>query len=215
MPFAAAPVPWHLLRHADALVSFDEHTIPRWTRKFHIGKGYVTTRNKYMRCEKLFTGFDLDSGRFLTVRGTPGNWACKNWPCRWSSRCLQQGRPRTLHALFDAGAGKSDAGVRALWDLAEQHRQPGRHAARLPLPAPAACLEATAQRLVRVGRGTRRVRRRPAEGSPPGRDATRSSRTRMRSKRCAPSSAGRSAPVPRRIAGIRCTRPARATRKTC
>jgi hypothetical protein len=26
-----------------------------------------------------------------------------------------------LHALFDAGAGKSDAGVRALWDLAEQH----------------------------------------------------------------------------------------------
>jgi hypothetical protein len=34
---------------------------------------------------------------------------------------LRQGRPRTLHALFDAGAGKSDAGVRALWDLAEQH----------------------------------------------------------------------------------------------
>jgi hypothetical protein len=34
---------------------------------------------------------------------------------------LRQGRPHTLHALFDAGAGKSDAGVRALWDLAEQH----------------------------------------------------------------------------------------------
>ena len=41
------------------MVSFDEHTIPRWTKKFRIGKGYVTTRNKYMRCEKLFTGFDL------------------------------------------------------------------------------------------------------------------------------------------------------------
>ena len=34
---------------------------------------------------------------------------------------MRQGRPRSLHALFDAGAGKSDAGVRALWDLAEQH----------------------------------------------------------------------------------------------
>jgi hypothetical protein len=34
---------------------------------------------------------------------------------------LRQGRPHRLHALFDAGAGKSDAGVRALWDLAEQH----------------------------------------------------------------------------------------------
>jgi hypothetical protein len=34
---------------------------------------------------------------------------------------LRHGRPRSLHTLFDAGAGKSDAGVRALWDLAEQH----------------------------------------------------------------------------------------------
>jgi hypothetical protein len=33
---------------------------------------------------------------------------------------LTQGRPRSLYALFDAGAGKSDAGVRALWDLVEQ-----------------------------------------------------------------------------------------------
>jgi len=36
---------------------------------------------------------------------------------------LQHGRPRSWHALFDAGAGKSDAGVRALWDLVEDHRK--------------------------------------------------------------------------------------------
>jgi hypothetical protein len=72
--FCRRTCPWHLLRHEHAMVSFDEHTIPRWTRKFHIGKGYVTTRNKYMRCEKLFTGYDLVSGRFLSVRATPGNW---------------------------------------------------------------------------------------------------------------------------------------------
>ena len=59
--FCRRTCPWHLLRNEDALVSFDEHTIPRWTRKFHIGKGYITTRNKYMRCEKLFTGYDLIS----------------------------------------------------------------------------------------------------------------------------------------------------------
>ena len=34
---------------------------------------------------------------------------------------LHQGQPDNLHALFDAGAGKSDAGVRALLDLAEQY----------------------------------------------------------------------------------------------
>ena len=57
--FCRRTCPWHLLDNDDALVSFDEHTIPRWTKKFHIRKGYVTTRNKYMRCEKLFTVYDL------------------------------------------------------------------------------------------------------------------------------------------------------------
>jgi hypothetical protein len=119
--FCRRTSPWHLLHHGDAMVSFDEHTIPRWTKKFHIGKGYATTRNKYMRCEKLFTGYDLVSGRFLTVRGTPGNGNLQDLAVPLVQQVLRQGRPRTLHALFDAGAGKSDAGVRALWDLAEQH----------------------------------------------------------------------------------------------
>ena len=119
--FCRRTCPWHLLQGEDAIVSFDEHTIPRWTRKFPIGKGYVTTRNKYMRCEKLFCGYDLVSGRFLNVRGTPGNWNLQDLAVPLLHEVLRLGRPRTLHALFDAGAGKSDAGVRALWDLAEQH----------------------------------------------------------------------------------------------
>jgi hypothetical protein len=120
--FCRRTCPWHLVRNQDTLVSFDEHTIPRWTKKFRIGKGYVTTRNKYMRCEKLFTGFDLCSGRFLTARATPGNWNLQDLAVPLVQQVLSRGRPRALHALFDAGAGKSDAGVRALWDLAEQHR---------------------------------------------------------------------------------------------
>jgi hypothetical protein len=119
--FCRRTCPWHLLHNEDALVSFDEHTIPRWTRKFRIGKGYITTRNKYMRCEKLFTGYDLASGRFLSVRATPGNCNLQELAVPLVQQVLRQGRPRSLCALFDAGAGKSDAGVRALWDLAEQH----------------------------------------------------------------------------------------------
>jgi hypothetical protein len=119
--FCRRTCPWHLLQSADARVSFDEHTVPRWTRKFHIGKGYVTTRNKYMRCEKLFTGYDLGSHRFLCVRGTPGKCSLQELAVPLVQQVLEHGQPRTLHALFDAGAGKSDAGVRALWDLAEQH----------------------------------------------------------------------------------------------
>lgn len=121
--FCRRTFPWHLLGRADALLSFDEHTIPRWTRKFHIGKGYVTTRNKYMRCEKLFTGYDLSSGRFVCLRATPGNCNLQELAMPLVEQVLREGRPRSLHALFDAGAGKSDAGVRALWDLTEQHRR--------------------------------------------------------------------------------------------
>jgi hypothetical protein len=37
--FCRRTCPWHLLRGADAIVSFDEHALPRWTRKFRIRKG--------------------------------------------------------------------------------------------------------------------------------------------------------------------------------
>jgi hypothetical protein len=121
--FCRRTCPWHLLRGADAVVSFDEHTIPRWTRKFRIRKGYVTTRNKYLRCEKLFYGYDVLAGRFLTVRGTPGDVGLADLAGPLVEQVLACSRPRSLHALFDAGAGKADADVRAWWDLAGRHRQ--------------------------------------------------------------------------------------------
>ena len=118
--FCRRSAPWHLVEGADVLCSYDEHTIPRWTRKFHIKKGYVTTRNKYMRCEKLFYTFDVLGGRYLSLRATPGDEGLSAWAVPLVRQTLARGRPAYLHALFDAGAGQSDAGVRALCDLAEQ-----------------------------------------------------------------------------------------------
>jgi hypothetical protein len=119
--FCRRTSPWHLIQGDMALVSYDEHTIPRWTHKFHIKKGYVTTRNKYMRCEKLFYAYDLASGRYLAVRATPGDWGLIDLAVPLTRQTLQRGQPEHLHALFDAGAGQSDAGVRALWDLAQEY----------------------------------------------------------------------------------------------
>ena len=119
--FCRRTSPWHLIEGESALVSYDEHTIPRWTHKFHIKKGYVTTRNKYMRCEKLFYTFDLGSSRYLSVRAAPGDWGLIDLAVPLLRQTLGRGRPEYVHALFDAGAGQADAGVRALWDLAEQH----------------------------------------------------------------------------------------------
>ena len=118
--FCRRTFPWQLIEHTDALVSYDEHTIPRWTRKFHIPKGYITTRNKYMRCEKLFYSYDVLQDRYLAVRATPGNWELRDVAVPSIKQVLRYGQPRTLHALFDAGAGKSDANVRDLWDLVDE-----------------------------------------------------------------------------------------------
>jgi hypothetical protein len=116
--FCRRTAPWDLLDRQDAVLSFDEHTVPRWTRKFRIRKGYVTTRNKHMRCEKLFYTYDVLAGRYLAVRGTPGDHGLADWAVPLTRQALARGQPRSLHALFDAGAGRSDADIRALWDLA-------------------------------------------------------------------------------------------------
>lgn len=110
---------WEQLQQQDLLMSFDEHSIPRWTKKFSIPKGYVTTRNKYMRCEKLYLGYEVRQGRFTTIKGTPGNIELRDVAGLLTRRVLRYGQPASMHALFDAGAGKSDADVRSLMDLAE------------------------------------------------------------------------------------------------
>ncbi len=156
--FCRRTCPWHLLHHEDALVSYDEHTIPRWTKKFHIGKGYITTRNKYMRCEKLFTGYDLISGRFLCVRGTPGNSNLQDLAVPWCNRCCVRAG-RSLHALFDAGARASRTRACGRWrDLvAEQH--PNLEVTLRAVATRTACaLEAIAQRTVRLSPRPGRVR---------------------------------------------------------
>ena len=119
--FCRRTFPWHLIEGQDALVSYDEHSLPRWTRKFHIKKGYITTRNKYMRCEKLFYSYDVLQDRYLALRATPGDWELRDVAVRSVQQVLRYGQPQTLHALFDAGAGKADANVRVLLDLADEH----------------------------------------------------------------------------------------------
>jgi hypothetical protein len=112
--------PWELLDGQEVWLSFDEHSIPRWTKKFSIPKGYVTTRNKYMRSEKLYYGYDVVQERFVTVKATPGKVQLRDVSDLFLRRVLRYGHPAALYALFDAGAGKSDADVRRLLTLADE-----------------------------------------------------------------------------------------------
>lgn len=121
--FCQRTSPWELIRKDCVITSYDEHTIPRWTQKFRIPKGYVTTRNKYMRCEKLFFTYDVGNRRYLSVRATRGNVNLDALAVDLLQETLTRGRPQYAHGIFDAGAGPSAARVRALWDLVEANRR--------------------------------------------------------------------------------------------
>jgi len=84
-------------------VSLDEHAVPRWTRKFRIPKGYHTTRNKHMKVEKLFTGFDLRGRQFLRLWTTPGNVELYQVARRMAQRLRRAGGAGRLRLLVDAG----------------------------------------------------------------------------------------------------------------
>lgn len=73
-----------------------------------------------MRCEKLYYGYDLRQRRFVTLKATPGNVELRDVSGLLTRRVLRHGQPTSLHALFDAGAGKSDADVRGLMTLADE-----------------------------------------------------------------------------------------------
>ena len=115
-------------------VSLDEHVVPRWTRKFRIAKGYHTTRNKHMKVEKLFTGFDVRGRQFLRLWSTPGDVELHHVARRLAQRLRRMGGGARLRLLLDAGAAKSDAAAAAVL-----RRTPGvtvlmrapRHPARL------------------------------------------------------------------------------------
>lgn len=95
-------------------VSLDEHAVPRWTRKFRLPKGYHTTRNKHMKVEKLFTGFDLRGRQFLRLWSTPGNVELYQVARRLAQRLRRPGGGARLRLLLDAGAAKRDAAAAAL-----------------------------------------------------------------------------------------------------
>lgn len=95
-------------------ISLDEHAVPRWTRKFAIPKGYHTTRNKHLKVEKLFAGFDVRGRQFLRLWSTRGNVELYQVARRLAQRLRQASGTAHLRLLLDAGAAKADAAVATL-----------------------------------------------------------------------------------------------------
>jgi hypothetical protein len=102
-------------------LSFDEHVVARFTRKFLIPKGFHTIRNKKMRAEKLFFGFDTQAGLHLDLEVTPGNGKLARVAARMLA-VLRRRRPRgQMRIVLDAGAANSHAELLRLVDDNAHH----------------------------------------------------------------------------------------------
>jgi hypothetical protein len=156
--------PWELLHGQDSLMSYDEHSIPRWTKKFVIPKGYVTTRNKFMRCEKLYLGYEVNLRRFVTIKATPGNVELRDVAGLLTRRVLRYGQTR-LAARPVRRRGRQERCGRACADgPGRGDRELGCHVAGMPLSGPRGEVEEFAGRGVHRLRGTRRLQGSLAEG---------------------------------------------------
>ena len=174
MPSAAAPVPGTCSATRTPWSASTSTPSHAGRKKFHIRKGYVTTRNKYMRCEKLFTGFDLCSGRFLTVRATPGNCelARPGGAADAAGAGVRAGRAACTRCSTPGRASPTPAcGRCGTWPSSTANLDVTLRACRYPhrlrpgSNCPAACSCRVEEPGVCVGR--------PAQGDPPGRDADR------------------------------------------
>jgi len=99
------------LRDQMVTLSFDEHVIARFTRKFKIPKGFHTIRNKKMRAEKLFYPYWPMARRFLSLVVARGNTPIVDLVVDFLRALRRRVRLRQLRVVIDAAASATHEGL--------------------------------------------------------------------------------------------------------
>ena len=89
-------------------VSLDSHTVPCWTRKYAIPKGYHTCRNKYMKLEHLYYFYDLEGHCLLRLSATPGDQDLHRRMLPEIRRLMKDTGAARVRVLLDAAASKDE-----------------------------------------------------------------------------------------------------------
>lgn len=97
-------------------LSFDEHVVARFTRKFLIPKGFHTIRNKKMRAEKLFFSFDTSLRTLLDLVVTPGNGKLARITSKMIAALRLRYPTEQMRVVLDAGAAQNHRELLALAD---------------------------------------------------------------------------------------------------
>jgi hypothetical protein len=94
------------LRGKVVTASLDEHTLARFTRKFHIPKGFHTLRNKKMRVEKVTYLFWPAMGMALLAVVSRGNVMLADLAVRVLAELERRVEIEQLRLILDAGAAQ-------------------------------------------------------------------------------------------------------------
>lgn len=89
-------------------VSLDSHTVPCWTRKYAIPKGYHTCRNKHMKLEHLYYFYDLKGHSLLRLTATPGDQDLHRRMLPEVRRLKKDTGATRVRVLLDAAASKDE-----------------------------------------------------------------------------------------------------------
>ncbi len=131
-----------LPRGSRHLISLDEHAVPRFTRKFHLPKGFHSVRNKFMPVEMLYFSFHCSLRWLLGLRVTNGEGRLARVGAQLLAKLRPKLRGAQLRVLVDAGAAKNTNELLTLVDhpnqvtLARTPRRPSYLKAWKKLPAP-------------------------------------------------------------------------------
>lgn len=89
-------------------VSLDSHTVPCWTRKYAIPKGYHTCRNKHMKLEHLYYFYDLEGHCLLRLTAAPGDRDLHRCMLAEIRRLKKDTGAARVRVLLDAAASKDE-----------------------------------------------------------------------------------------------------------
>jgi hypothetical protein len=101
-------------------ISIDEHSIPRFTRKFNLRKGYHTIRNKHMKIEKITFAFLTSTKTLLNCVVSRGHKGLSGLANKLLPQLRRKARGAQIRLILDAGAAKNNEEFLELADYPHQ-----------------------------------------------------------------------------------------------
>ena len=104
----------------EVYISLDEHVVARWTKKIHLAGTRHPTRNRAMKADKLFYGYEWIKGILLSLVVKDGATKLCHVAVAMARDLFTRYAPKSLTLILDAG-GCSIKALKGLYRLAKEY----------------------------------------------------------------------------------------------